>query len=233
VSFTIVTIGGLTVAPYFAYPNLTSGHDRSYFTEPSIFWLFILMGSLWVGIIGYLYYEVVTKTLAVTIDDAEKSICFNYPLKFKKRKYFFEEITGFRFSSIYTKACYFKTLIVKTTDGKRYTISELQLSNFKEIETFFLANFNLAKGADFEILENTEKKQELQENTKFEVEQAKSYRLSCYFHIATIFLIILIDRVIANPEREMGWIGYGICAGIFVILVVKIIEANKTIKKHS
>ena len=229
----ILTLGGLTVTPYFTYSKMIEGHERSYFMEPSIFLLYIFIGILWGGVLAYLYYDIVTKTLIVTINKNEKSIFFSYPFKFQKQKYFFDEVIGFRFSSIYTRLCNFKTLIIKTKNDKQYTISEFQVSNFKSFETFLIENLNLTKGGAFESLSEKEKKEELQKNTKFEIEQAKSYKLTCYIHIGVIFFVLFINKYIAIPDRKFGWIAYGLCLGFIIFLLIKIINANKTIKNYS
>ena len=48
----ILTLGGLTVNPYFTYSKLIEGHERSYFMEPSIFLLYIFIGILWGGVVS-------------------------------------------------------------------------------------------------------------------------------------------------------------------------------------
>ena len=228
-----ITISLLTVLPYFAFSKLIEGHDRSYFTEPSIFLLFIFLGLLWGGILIYLYYDVITKTLVVTINNTEKIIYFNYPFKFQRRKYFYEEVIGFRFSSIYTRICDFKTLIIKTKNNRQYTISEFQISNFKAFELFLLEHFNLTKGIGFENLTDKEKEDELIRNREFEIEQAKSYRLTCYFQIVLIAVVLYLNMTIAIPDRKFGLIAYGFCIGFFIFLLVKIVKANRTIKNYS
>ena len=229
----ILTVGVLTVAPYFGYSKLIQGHDRSYLIEPSIFLLYIFTGLLWSGALAYLYYDIITKTLIVTINNNEKSINFSYPFKFQKRKYFFDEVIGFRFSSTYTRLCNFKTLIIKTKNNKQYILSEFQASNFNTFENFLIENFNLAKGLDFEILLEKQKEEELMKNIEFEIDQAKSYRLTCYIHIAVIFLALVMNKYLAVPDRKFGWIAYGLCLGLFIFLLVKIIKANRTIKNFS
>lgn len=164
VPINIIIIILLTVAPYFAFSKLIQEYEHNYYKEPSIFLLFIFIGILWIGALIYLNYKLITETLVVTINDKEKVICFNYPFKFQRKKYPFNEVIGFKFSSFYTGICDFKNLIIKTNNNTQYNLSEFQITNFKVFEVFLLEHFKLTKGNSFEDLSEEEKDVELLKN---------------------------------------------------------------------
>lgn len=228
----VVVLGVLTFVPWLALSKSPSHFSISHLKDPSLILLFIFLGIIYGGIMLYLYYQVITKTLSVKINQTEKTICFNYSFKFQKSKYSFEEVTGFRFSSMHTRICDFKTLIVKTNNYKQYIVSEFQLANFDVFETYLLSAFELKKGKAFQNLTEEEKKTELFNNKKFETEQAKSYRFFCYVNISLIVFVIYLNEAIALPDRKFGWMGYVICGGYFVYLSYKIRNANCNIKKN-
>ncbi len=229
----VVVLAVLTFVPWLALSKSAAHFSSSHLKDPSLILLFIFLGIIYGGIMLYLFYQVITKTLWVNINQTEKIICFNYPLKFKKSKYNFEEITGFRFSSMHTRICDFKTLIVKTNNHKQYIISEFQLANFNCFETYLLSAFELKKGKAFKDLSEAEKNAELLNNKIFEKEQSKSYRFFCYVNIVLIVFTIYLNEAIALQDRKFGWMGYGICLGYFVYLLNKIRNANNTLKKES
>ena len=228
---TIIVLGIMLIAPYQAYLKSSEKFDDNYFKEPSIFLLFIFAGIIYVGCMGYLIYEIVTKTLIITINKTDKTILFNYPFKFKKKTYLFDQVDGFRFSSFHTRICDFKTIILKTKGEKSYTISEYQIANFNKFETFALENFSLKKDSDFKSLIKVEEIEELRNNESFNIEQAKTYRTTCYFHIALIGTLLIMNAYLAIPDRKFGWITYSFLGVFFIFLLYKIKKANSLIKK--
>ncbi|MEO6232784.1 MAG: hypothetical protein ABJB11_24090 [Ferruginibacter sp.] len=221
------------IAPYLAYLKISERFDKNYLKEPSIFLLIIFVGLIFLGLVFYLFYEIVTKTLVITINDANKTILFNYPFQFKKKEYLFNQVVGFRFSSFYTRICDFKTLLLKTADNSLYTIPEFQIANFTKFEAFAIENFNLKKGIDFISLTTEGKIEELKENLTFNIEQARSYRATCYFHIGLIVILLLMNGYLAVPDRKFGWTAISFLGGYLIFLLLKINQANKTIKNFS
>jgi len=208
--------------------------DKTFATEQdNTFWIILLVSLVFIAIQFYFLYIIITKTLLITISQKLRSITFYYPLLFKKQIFSFEEIVGFRFSSVYSKTNKYKSIIFKTKSSKTFSITDFETSNFRQIEKFSIDNFILRKGKTFETLSTEERENELNRNSKFDIQQAKDYRFTCYLLIGLIISVYFIDKYLAIPSRRVGWLEFGLCIIILLFSIDKIRQANKTIKTYS
>ena len=183
---------------------------------------------------GLILYHVCFKFLLISFQIDKRTIIFNYPFLLRKTKYSFEEINGFRFSTVYNgKGWDYKALIFKTKDNKKYSITDLEIKNTREIESFALENFQLKKGEEFETLNYEERNVELEKNKQFDISQAKEYRISCYMLLALVCAIIWLGNFNAQSDRKIGWIGYSLAFLAVFVSIYNIIRAHKRIKELS
>jgi len=189
------------------------------------------MSLLILLLITFLIYRIVTRTLIISIDDNHQLITFLYPLKFSKRQYRFEDISAISFSFWHTRICNFKRLNFKA-DNSVYKITDFEVSNFRQLEKSAVKNFTLSEGNDFRCLTETQKSDELNNSIKFDINQAKSYRISCYMACGLAILILLSD-MFAHSDRKIGLGGDFICVCFLIFSVLKIRQANNIIKKYS
>lgn len=228
--YIVIILGGLVLLAPFAFLALVE-ENSTFLYEPSIYLLLILFVLGYAGIIFYFFYKIVTLTLVTTIEKDNNSIRFFYPFKFQKTTYSFDQIIGFRFSEFHTKACELKTIIIKSSDNKQYTIAEFDIANFKSFEIFVLQNFRL-KGENFETLTEEQKQSVLVKNKTFDMDQAKAYRESCYFNIGLVFFLIFINLTLASDtERAFGWKAYSFLLVMILFSIYHINRANKSIKR--
>lgn len=223
----LLMIIGIGVVPYsFFIKNI--GGIRVYNDDGTIFYPSLFFSLSILLVIGFFIYRIITRTLIISIDESTQTITFFYPFKNSKKQYRFEEISSFSFSFWWTKICNFKRLNFKTSD-KIYKITDFEISNFRELEKVAIENFTLSEGNSFGYLTETQKLDELNNNIKFDISQAKSYRVSAYMFCVLAVLILLSETFIPSG-RKIGLGGDLICVCVLIFSISKIIQANNTIK---
>lgn len=224
----IITLIG--ILPYsFFIKNI--GDIRVYKDDGNIFYPSMVISILMLLLIIFIFYRIITRTLIISIDENKKLITFCYPFRYLKRHYRFEEVLSFSFSFWRTRTCDFKQLNFKTEDHI-YKITDFEISNFRVLEQSAIKNFKLSSGNNFEYLTEMQKSDELNNSIKFDIKQAKSYRISCYMGCG-LAILILFNELFVSYGRKIGLGGDLICIIFLIFSVLKIVQANNTIKNFS
>lgn len=223
----LLMIVGIGIVPYsFFIKNI--GDIRVYNGDGNIFYPSLFFSASILLLIGFFIFRIITRTLIISIDESCRIITFFYPFKNSKKQYTFEEISSFSFSFWWTKICDFKRINFKTND-RIYKITDFEISNFRELEKAVIENFTLSEGNSFGFLTEPQKLDELNNSIKFDISQAKSYRISAYmFCVLAVF--ILLSEIFITSDRKIGLGGDFIFICILFFSIYKIIQANKIIK---
>jgi hypothetical protein len=224
----IIAVSVLSIVPLSFY--LTGlGGIKNYNNDGTINISMIVVGTFCLSVIAFFIFKIYTRSLIVSINEEDKNIKFIYPFKFKKKVYPFDDIIGFRFTKFYSRLCDYKILVFKANDNKIYKITDFETSNLRVIEDFAIKHFEIFNNKDFDPLTTEEKVFELKKIKMFDIDQAKSYRISSYLGILLSVSIILINKYIAIPQRKSDATAWTISSIIFLICLFYIFKANKTI----
>ena len=203
------------------------GDLHLYKTDGSLYWLTVIFITLNLYVPAFILYRIFTRTLVITIDENNKIITFFYPFKYSKHQYGFNEIITFSFSSWLTKACVFKRINFKT-ENNIYTVTDFEIANFRDLEKYAIRNFNLSKGKGFEFINEIQKGEELENSMKFDISQAKDFRITCYMLIGLAVFIMYMDASTIEPKIGLGGNIFVLCCLLFSLS--KIIQATRIIK---
>ena len=222
---------GIGIIPFSTYiKNVAELHiyktDGSVYLPTQLFAFGVLV------LIIYLLYIIVTRTLIIHIDVNLKEITFFYPFILSTKKYSFNEIKSFSFSYWHSKICDFKCLNFQTEE-KIFRFSDFEISNFRTIEKFAFDHFNLSLGEKFELIIDDLILKEIVKNKKFDIEQAKSYRFTCYLFLALAVYIIFLETFGPSTFNKIGIFGISICICFVIFTISKILQANRIIKNFS
>lgn len=227
----LLIVVGLGNVPFSVYIQ-NIGELRIYKNDGDIFWPTQIFAVGILALIFFLIYRIVTRTLILYIDTDLKTITFFYPFKRSKKQYPFNEIKTFSLSYWHSRVCDFKCLNFQTND-KIYRFSDFEISNFRIIERVVIENFTLSLGKKFELIAEDLKQEEIQNNIKFDIDQAKSYRISCYMFLSLAIFIIASDSFGPATNQKIGLFGISLCICLAVFTICKILQANRTIKNFS
>src|SRR5690606_12924262 len=105
-------------------------------------------------------FVIIRYAKLIRIDELSQTITFSYLFRFRRKRYLFRDITGFRFKYLNGRMDY-KALQFQTTDGQKYLITDFEIANLRELERFCLDHFELRAGRQFQILSEEERQTEI------------------------------------------------------------------------
>jgi len=163
--FLVVSYGSLLISLLLGN---TIGKSRSEDIEAAV-----ILGTLYIAILGYVWFT----TLVITIDSEKKQIRFRYIFRFLVRSYNFSEVIGFRYI-YHSGRGKNKSLQFKTTDGKKFSISNFETENLLDIENASLKYFSLRADKAFRELSEKERSSEIKRSKNHDLEKAKELRIT-------------------------------------------------------
>jgi hypothetical protein len=140
---------------------------------------------------------------------------------------------GFRYKYLMAKVDY-KAIQFKTKDGHKFTVSDFETSNLRELEKTCLKIFELKTTEKFLPLDEEGKKREIQSSRYFDIAQAKQIRDMLI--IGIIFTIIIIGSTIYknNGPLSTGKILFYIISTFMLLrMTKKLIKTIGTVKNSA
>lgn len=174
-------------------------------------------------------------TLIVHIDKSTQKITFNYPFRFQKTTFDFQEIVGFRFKYLFARIDY-KAIQFRTKNNKTFTFSDFETENLREIEELCFETFELRADKAFKKLNETQKRKEIEESRQFDTNQAKEIRFALFAVIVFCLFIIVksIQEYITIEMLTTKSTLLTISSTIIIFASIKkLIKTNKRLKNSA
>lgn len=230
----LIGLGTIASMQYLIFIRFLTkiNHYSTYTIQGSLFWIMLVVSIALFGFFIYLIRLVYKKLVFITIKPNEQTISFHYPFQFLKKECSFDDISGFYFSSFYSRIGDFKVIKIRTKDALTVEFSDYETANLRALEAFILENFALINNKTFKKLTSEERAKELVANKNFDIKQAKGNKFSCYMYIVLVVFIILFDNYYAHSDRHLGLGLYLFCIAFLAFVITKIIQSNKTIRER-
>ena len=157
------------------------------------------------------------------IDHQNRIFRVKYPFRLKIKKYSFDDILGYYFSTMNGgRGPEYKVIYFKMKDGNEYGITDFETSNLRELERYSIKYFSLWDKVKSEIASKERETEILQEYQNFDYKQAKEirWRLIIGLGLLMFFLVIFIKEVTFSKPLSF----YTIAISLIVFALVKIID---------
>jgi hypothetical protein len=178
---------------------------------------------------------IIKWTKTITINGIQNKIIIRHPFLLQKREYNFDEIVGFRWSYLPARVSY-KSIKLKSTDGRVYQFSDFEIGNFRAVEKVVLKSFELKSDKGWIAVSDKQKQFELERSKAFDIEQAENIRWYLWSFIILLSLLSLyyVHQSYKNEFnvrlREMIFLAIMLLS--LYGLVVKLKSINQYLKNY-
>ncbi len=222
VIFSILLLTGFGTIPYIFFFEMQLAEINIGTIIAAVMAVLLLLGL----------FSIFWLTLVVHIDQELQKITFSYPLRFQKKTFAFKEIKGFRYKYLPAIVDY-KAIQFKTEDRQKFTVSDFETANLRELETLALGTFELRSTDHFSPLYGTEEQREIQSSRNFDVSQDREIRFLLIIGILTVVSSIGIVISKNNGALSFGnMVFYLVAALILLSMIKKLLKTSDTIKNR-
>lgn len=134
---------------------------------------------------------VIWLTLLIRVNALSRTVSFIYPFRLRVHRVPIDQIAGYRYRYIPSRFLDYKALQLKTKDGHKFTISDFETANLRELEVWCVQNLALHVGREFKEVPFAMQDAELMKSKEFDRRQLKTLRF--YLGGLTVTCVVLIS----------------------------------------